>query len=407
MRRPEERSGEAGAVSNGLGALLWIIAFSLMLQPMSTDFYLASLPAIGVAFAASPSQVQDTLTFFALGFGVAQLVVGPLTDYFGRRPVLLLGVLLFAGASAVCAFAASMEMLVAGRVGEAIGCCTAVVVARSIIRDAFTLAEGAHVMARASSILALGPLLGPILAGYLQTWFGWQAVFVALTLFGSILLLLAFLHLPETLPKGNADALRPAYILAGYRDIARAPAFWAYALPGALSYASIFVFISGSAQVLIKGLGLPSHYFGYCFSLAVCGYLAGTMTCQRLIVRHGVDATLRLGAWLALGAGLGFGLLVLLGLHHWSTAVLAQFMVMFAHGINIPCAQAGATRPFPERAGSASGLSGFVAMLFAMGAGLAVATGFDGSMRPMAMCSVTLGISIFLMNRFGSPSCRT
>ncbi len=403
MTTTEQLNGAPRLIADGLGALLWIIAFSLMLQPLATDFYLASLPAIGVAFSASPSQLQDTLTFFALGFGVAQLAVGPLTDYFGRRPALLVGVLLFAGASGVCAIADSMAMLVAGRVVEAVGCCTAVVVARSIIRDAFTLAEGAHVMARASTILSLGPLFGPILAGYLQTWFGWPAVFVALALFSAILLALVWVHLPETLPGQNGDALRPSYVLTGYAEIARAPMFWAYALPGALSYASLFVFLSGSAQVLISVLKLPPHYFGYCFSLAVCGYLGGTMVCQRLIVRRGVEAALRVGAWLALGSGLGFGALVALGLHHWSTVVLAQFMVMFAHGINMPCAQAGSTRPFPARAGAASGLSGCVMMVCAMAAGLVVAASFDGSMVPMSMCSVALGSAIFVLNRVWPP----
>ena len=118
---------------------------------------------------------------------------------------------------------------------------------------------------------------------------------------------------------------------------------------------------------------------------------------------RGVEAALRVGAWLALGSGVGFGVLVALGLHHWSTVVLAQFMVMFAHGINMPCAQAGSTRPFPARAGAASGLSGCVMMVCAMAAGLVVAASFDGSMVPMSMCSVALGSAIFVLNRVWPP----
>ncbi len=381
------------------GILIWIIGFSLMMQPLSTDFYLASLPFIGTAFSVSAAQVQDTLTYFAVGFGLAQILVGPITDYVGRRPALLCGALLFSLASVLCALAIDMRMLVAGRILQAVGCCTAVLVARAIIRDAFSLAEAAQVMAKASTILAIGPLFGPILGGYLQAWFGWQATFVTLVLFGLMLLALVWFHLPETLPEKNADALRPSYILWAYADIARSPAFWRYALPGALSYAALFVFLSGASQIQITVLHVPPQYFGYLFALGVIGYISGTMSCQRLLPRLGVDATMKLGTTLALGAGLAFVLLVVFGVQHWSTIVIGHFLVVFAHGITFPCSQAGATRPFPERAGYASGLSGFLAMVFAIVTGLAVAHGFDGTMLPMSLCSLTLAVLIFLSGR--------
>jgi DHA1 family bicyclomycin/chloramphenicol resistance-like MFS transporter len=164
--------------------LLWLVTGCMMLQPLSTDLYLASLPGMALDFGVSPAAVQQTLSLFVFGFGTAQLISGPLSDRYGRRPVLIGGLALYLVSGLACALAPSLGWLIAARFVQAIGCCTAVVVARAIIRDAYSPAEGARVMARALSLLALAPILGPILGGYLQVGFGWRAAFVALALAG-------------------------------------------------------------------------------------------------------------------------------------------------------------------------------------------------------------------------------
>ena len=169
--------------------LLWLVTGCLMLQPLSTDLYLASLPSMASDFAVSPAAVQQTLSLFVFGFGAAQLISGPLSDRHGRRPVLIGGLSVYLLASLACALSPALDWLVAARFVQAIGCCTAVVVARAIIRDAYSPAEGARVLAKASSLLSLAPILGPILGGYLQVSFGWRAAFVALALAGLICLM--------------------------------------------------------------------------------------------------------------------------------------------------------------------------------------------------------------------------
>jgi DHA1 family bicyclomycin/chloramphenicol resistance-like MFS transporter len=385
--------------ANSPGLLLAVVASSLMLQPLCTDLYLSSLPPIGRYFSVPPAAAQQTLALFVLGFGVAQLVAGPVSDRYGRRPTLLGGLALFVIASGLCAAAATLGLLLAGRLLQAVGCCTAVVIARAIVRDAHDPAEGARVVALATSLMALAPLLGPVAGAYLQVAYGWRAAFVFVAVFGAALLLLVARRFAETSDHRHVDALRPSGIVAGWREILGVPAFWAYALPGALSYGSIFVFIAGAPFVLTDVLGVPTVWFGYAWAFGVSGFLAGTMVCRRLFVRIGMVRAARLGATLSGGAGLLFAAAALLGLRHWATVVLSQFLVMFAHGINWPCAQVGAVAPFARRAGTAAGLLGFFTMGAALLVGNWVGWSFDGTLYPMAFTSAVLGILLMSSSR--------
>ena len=376
-------------------ALLWLISGCLMLQPLSTDLYLATLPHLARHFDATPAAVQQTLSLFVIGFGSAQLIIGPLSDRYGRRPVLLVGIGLYVAASIACALADSMGALIATRFAQAVGCCSAVVIARAIIRDVYTPAEGAHVIAQASSLLALAPIVGPIAGGYLQTSFGWRAAFVVLAAFGAGLGLLAWRMLGETNRHRDPAATRPSSLAATYRSIARRPEFWAYTLPGALSFASIFVFISGSSFVLINVLKVPTQYFGYCFAFGVGGYLLGTLVCRRLLVRIGIERTLTIGTTGSAIAGCLFAVAIALGLIHWATVVGALFLTMFAHGLNFPCCQTGAVAPFPKSAGAAAGLLGFFTMVAALVVGTWVGAGHDGTLNPLSRTAAAVGLSVF------------
>ena len=385
--------------------LLWLVTGCMMLQPLSTDLYLASLPGMAADFGVSPAAVQQTLSLFVFGFGTAQLVSGPLSDRYGRRPVLISGLALYLVSGLACALTPSLDWLIAARFVQAVGCCTAVVVARAIVRDAYAPAEGARVMARALSLLALAPIFGPILGGYLQVAFGWRAAFVALALAGAAMWLASMRHLTESNSQLNSDAMRPGHLVATYRDVLRTPAFWAFALPGSLSYASIFVFISGTPFVLIKVLGVPTQYYGYLFAVGVLGYLGGTLICRRLLGRIGVPRVLALGTSLGMLSGIGFLILVLAGVSHWTLVVMAQFVVMTAHGINFPCAQSGSMAPFPEKAGAAAGLFGCLVMYAALASGTWVGSSHDGTLLPLASISATVGVILFagtrLLARYG------
>lgn len=383
--------------------LLWLITGCLMLQPLSTDLYLASLPHLTSYFSATPAAVQQTLSLFVIGFGTAQLISGPLSDRYGRRPVLGGGLVTYLLASIGCALAPSLALLVAGRFIQAVGCCTAVVVARAIIRDAYAPAEGARMLAKASSLLSLVPIFGPIAGSYLQVVFGWRAAFALQTLFCAILAWAAWRWFLETNAAKNPEAMRLEGLARSYARIATTPAFWAYTLPGALSYGSIFVFISGASFVLIRVLGIATEYYGYIHSLGVVGYLVGTIVCRRLLGRIGIDATLRVGTTLSLIGGLTFAGLALAGVNHWAVVLGCMFLCMCAHGINFSCTQAGAVAPFPQQAGAAAGLMGFFTMVVALLVSTWVGASFDGTLLPLALTSAAVGLLLFASARVLLP----
>ncbi|SNT15064.1 MFS transporter, DHA1 family, bicyclomycin/chloramphenicol resistance protein [Noviherbaspirillum humi] len=375
--------------------LILLVTAFMALQPLSTDLYLASLPSLASGFGVPLSTVQLTLSLFVIGFGGAQLIVGPLSDRFGRRPVLLAGLSLYLAASILCALAPSMAMLIFARFLQALGCCAGVIIARAVVRDAYAPQDGARVMARCSTWLSLAPLLGPILGSYLQVTFGWRAAFVAHTLISAVVLLLTIQRLPETNTVKNPHATDPRGLLASYRLILGSREFWLHALPGAFSYGAIFCFISGSSIVLIRVLTVPTAWFGFCFAFGVSGYLIGTLLCRRLLPRMGTQSAFRLGTLLSMGAGLLFLASVAAGVAHWSQVLVVMFLIMSAHGINFPIAQSGAVTPFPQQAGTAAGLMGALNMLVALLVGTVVGATHNGTLYPLAIIACVLGMLVY------------
>ena len=366
-----------------------------MLQPMSTDFYLASLPGLTQTFAASVATVQLTLSVFIIAFGTMQLVIGPLSDRLGRYPVTIAGIALYAAASVGCALAPSIEWLILARFFQAIGCCTAVVVARAVVRDVFDPLAGAKVLAQASTLLAIGPLFGPILGSFLEVRFGFRAIFAFQAVFSGALLVATLARLPETNPDRDATATRPMALLRNYARVLRSRQFLSYALVGATSYAGLFAFISGSPFVLIRVLGVPTAYFGFGFAFCVVGYLFGTIACRRLLARRGIVRTLKVSGCISASGGLTMALLAIVGVQHWAAILVPQFVCMLAHGISFPCSQAGGVAPFPRQAGAAAGVLGFLTMALAALVGWWIGISNNGTVYPLVFTIAAAGVAVF------------
>ncbi len=383
----------------GHAPILVLVTAMLMMQPLSTDLYLASLPSLATVFSVPVSTVQLTLSLFVIGFGGAQLIVGPMSDRFGRRPVLLGGLGLYVMASALCALAETINLLIAARFLQALGCCAAVMVARAIVRDAYAPEYSARVIARASTWISLAPIIGPILGSYLQVSFGWRAAFVALGVFSACVMAACILRLPETNEHKNPAATNLQGLIANYRLVLGSREFWLHVMPGALSYGGIFMFISGSSFVLIKVLGVPTQWFGFCFGAGVSGYMTGTLVCRRLLKTISGEQALRIGTTVSMAAGVYFLIATLLGLWHWAMVVLAMFLSMVAHGINFPVTQSGAVAPFAKQAGTAAGLMGAIFMAFAFVIGSIVGATHNGTLYPLALLACALGSLNFLSVR--------
>ena len=381
--------------------LVVLIGFYLMLQPLATDFYLASLPGLARTFDTTAAQAQLTLSVFVLAFGLMQLVAGPLSDRYGRRPVLLAGVALYALASIACALAPSIAVLIAARFVQAVGCCAAVVVARAIVRDVFDPQAGAHAVAQASSILALGPLFGPILGSLLEVRFGYRAAFVVIAMIALALLWATASRLPETNRHLDQGATRLRALAANYGAVLRSGGFRAHTLVGAATYGGLFAFISGSPFVMTQLLGVPTAWFGFGWAFCVSGYLLGTIACRRLLARRSVARTLQAGAALALGAGAAMTALAAAGVHHWAALLIPQFAYFTAHGINFPCAQAGSVAPFERRAGAAAGLFGFLLMMAAALIGFWIGVSWNGTVYPLVLTVAAAALVVFATVNLG------
>jgi MFS transporter, DHA1 family, multidrug resistance protein len=374
-----------------------IVAFLLTamvaLGPISTDLYLPSLPAIGAAFAVDSARVQLTLSVFLAGFAVSQLIYGPLSDRFGRRPLILGGMAIYLLASLACAFATSIEMLVLARFAQAVGACVGPVLGRAAVRDIYGRERAARMLAYMGMVMALAPAFGPILGGILEVHFGWRANFLALAAFAVVLLAATVVTLPETNQWKSRDATRPGRLVATYLGLLRHRSYIGYVLIVAFTYSGIFSFISGSSFVLIGLLGLSPDVYGFCFAAIVVGYMIGAFLSGRFTLRLSLERMVQFGTAVQILGGLAGVALYAAGIVTVTSIVGPVVVFMIGTGLVLPNAQAGAIGPFPRIAGSASALLGFFQMGLAALVGIAVGHGSGQSALPMmaAIALVALG----------------
>jgi MFS transporter, DHA1 family, multidrug resistance protein len=397
------------AVSHALAALA--LALLLGLQPITTDIYLPALPLLARDLAAPMSAVQLTMSALILSFGIAQLFWGPVADRIGRRPVLLSGLLLFTLASIGSVLAASIELLIAWRALQGACMAAAVVCARAMLRDLYEPHEGAQVMSLGLSGLGVIAIAGPVLGGLVAAGSGWRAALALVAVCGALTLAFVALRLPETLPARNPQATRLAPLLATWRRIARHPTFVAWTLLVSCTYGGLFTVLAGSSFVYIDVLGLSPASYGVAMASGSLAYLAGTFVCRRWIPRHGIAGTVWRGAFFTLAGGLAITGLALAGVMDVWAMLLPQWLFAFGHGIHQPCGQAGAVGPFPQAAGAAAALAGFVLAITAFGIGLWLGRALDGTVLPYALgvgfwALLTSTVAWTLVQRCSAPAAR-
>ena len=388
-----------------------LLALLIGLQPLSTDLYLPALPALTTGFGASMTQAQLTLTALVLALGISQLFWGPVSDRFGRRPVLLMGLASYALASVACALAPSMEMLIFWRAVQGAAMGAGVVCGRAVVRDLYEPVEGARVMSKAMSGLAVIACASPPLGGLLSDLFGWRVALTALALFGVTTLALLLWGYKETIPQKNPQALAPARLLANWLLVLRHPTFQAFSALTAVSYAGLFTILAASSFVYIQVLGWSKTGYGLAMLANSLAYMAGTFLCRRLLTRFGVRRSVALAGAVSLGAGTLIGGLALAGVQSGWALLLPQCLFMIGHGVHQPCGQSGAVGPFPEVAGAASAVNGFLVMLMAFAVGSWLGTHMDGSVLPLALgvwfwSAVTALVAWTLVRRHGQSGKR-
>lgn len=395
MSAAPPQPGGASLRAGGPDRQAWqVLALALLLglQPVTTDLYLPALPALRTELQAGMGAAQLTLSALMLAFGLGQLLLGPLSDRLGRRPVLLGGLSAYTLAALGAALAPDVQVLVACRALQGLALAAAVVVGRAMLRDWYEPRQGARVMARALSGLGLLALASPLVGGLAVTLLGWRWAMAATAVMGALTLALIALRIPESLARPDPLALRPSRLWANWRLVLGHPVFRAYALLTALAYATLYTFLAGSSFVFIEVLGLRHAVYGGLVAAGAGLYVAGTLLCRRWLSHLSVAQTAARGAVFTCAGALGMGLAAfVLPPSPWAL-MIPHIGIMLGHGVLQPCSQAGAVGPFPQQAGAAAALSGFIIALGAFGVGAWLSRSLDGTVTPMAATMMVLGL---------------
>ena len=365
-------------------APLWVLVLVTLSGTMAMHIFVPALPVAGEALGAEPSGMQQTITLYVIGLALGQLIYGPVSDTWGRRPALLVGLSLYFSASVLALFAPSLQWLVAARLLQALGGAAGITLGRAIVRDIAPPDRVTRDLALLNLLTLVGPGLSPIVGAYLADHFGWRAIYVFLVCIGSAMLFCAWKLLPET--NLNRRPLAITRIALDYGSLLANPRFAAFMLGGACSSTARYPYLATAPYIVHEQLGLPIRYVGWFAASTIVGAGLGTFLTRKLAGRWPAERFLYIGSGLGLGLATLFLCIQALG---WLSAplLLALMVVMtFGAGMASPAALSralGATTP--ALAGTAAGLYGFAQM--AMGAVGTMLVGFGEV--PALACAVT------------------
>ena len=364
------------------GQIVAFVTVLVAVAQISISIYLPSMPALAEIFATEPSVVQLTVTVYMLGAAVSQLIVGPLSDRFGRKPVLLVGLAIYIAASAAAMLAPTIEALIGARLVQSIGAMAGPVIGRAIIRDRFDRSRAAQVMAWVGLALAISPALAPVIGAAVHEAVGWRANFGLLVAFGIFIAYMAWGHLEETNKTPQTGAGVRA-LAANYVVLLTSPAFLAYALVTGFVFGAMFAFLAEGPFLFINLMGFSPTGYAWFSAVTVGGFAAGTYVTSKLTLKIGIDTMIRLGLVPVVAAGaLLVGLAYAAPMSAW--AIIGPLtLMMFGMGLVMPNGFAGAISVHPEIAGTGSALIGFLQMGLAAVATFVAPMVADGTQVPM------------------------
>ncbi len=350
--------------AEALPAAILLVALSAV-APLTVDMFLPSMPAMAVEFGVPESTMQLAVTLFIVSFAGSQIVYGPASDRYGRRPLLLAGMAIFTVGGAVALTAQSATMLIVGRVLQGLGGGAGPALAQAIVLDVYGRQRAARVLSYMAIALPLAPALAPIAGGFLHEAFGWRSVFVTLALAGIVLATGYRALLPETNIARSDRARGLGGLLADYRTVLRSRTYVAYALVMGLMFSGQLVFISTSSFVLIDELGLDPRVYGFSFAFVALGIMAGATWSSRLVTKRAAHEVVQLGVLVSVAGSTAMAALAWADVQHVAAVLAPMFVTAIGLGLTRPSAMAGALVPFPQIAGLASALLGFTQMLVA------------------------------------------
>lgn len=376
--------------------IIIILGLLAAIGPLSIDTYLPSLPAIASDLDVATALVEQSVSAFFFGLAAGQIVCGPLSDRYGRRPVLFAGLGVYLLASIACVIAPSATMLIAARAVQGLGAASTAAAGRAVIRDVWSGDRAAQAMSFVMMVMAFAPLLAPIIGGQIDAYFGWRAVFWLMLGFGVLLIALVALRLPETNGPERRAGVRIGATFRAYGHVLAGGHAWSYLLCGGLSYAAMFGYITGSPFVYMQFFGIDPQYFGLFFGLNVIGLVAGNWLNSRYVMRLGNRRLLGIGSAVSL-----LGALALLVCAHTGTGglvaiVITLFITVGPVSMVGADAIAGLLNLHPHNAGAASALFGVSQFGLGAVAGVLVGVLFTGTPVAMAEAMVIMAAGSFV-----------
>ena len=381
--------------SLGFTVLLGVL---IALPALGTDLYVPALPVLAQALGGDADAAQFTLTTYFIGLAAGQLLWGPLSDRFGRKPVLLAGLLVMLASSVLVFFLSSILAVAGVRLAQGLGMSSGALIGRTIVRDLHAREQAARMLASMTVVFSIVPIAAPVAGALLAGSAGWRAVFAGMAIVGFILIV-AMKSLPETAP-AQRRSVHPGAIARSFVSILGDRRFLSPFLLVFCAHVGILAWVSNSAFTLVRGLGVGTVAYGLMFALVMLGQITGAWAASRLVLRLGIPRLLRFGALLMLLAGAAAAALAWGGASHWLAVTLPFTLLLFGTALIVPNATAAALTPFPGSAGAASSIIGAIG--FTAGALISTALGaaYDGTARPMASAAALAGIGAFLFERF-------
>lgn len=374
--------------SHKLPSWLLLIGAMTAVGPVTIDMYLPGFPAIEREFATQG--VEKTMSAYLIGIALGQLVYGPISDRFGRKPPLYAGFALYALGSLGCMIASSMEMLMSMRVLQALGACGGMVIGRAIIRDRCEPHEAARAFSMLMAIVSLGPILAPSMGGIVVTVFGWRGVFVFQALLAVLLVIAMHFVLTETRDPSSVRPLSVPAVAIDYHTLIRDPAFIGYTLAGAFGMASLFAYVTGAPAVLIERYGLSPQQFGWLLGVNGFAFMAASRLNIVALRKKTPSQLLARAVWVPAGVGLALCALTLaFDVPLW---LFVAFQLSFFVGVArvTPHAAALGLGPYSHIAGAASAMMGALQSTIPMLVGFVLAYFNDGEPSTLAIL-MTIG----------------
>jgi len=343
-------------------SIILILGSLTALAPFSIDMYLPGFPAIAKDLNTSAAKVSLSLTGFFIGISAGQLLYGPLLDRFGRKIPLYTGLVVYIIASIACAFSHSIDSLIVLRFIQALGSCAATVTAVAMVRDIFPVKDSAKVFSLLILVLGASPMIAPTVGGYVTAAFGWHYVFIILTVIGVLVLLASIFFLPDNYVPDKTLSLKPLPIINNFLLVIKHPQFYTYTFTGAIAFAGLFAYVSGSPVIFMNVFGTSGKVYGWIFAFLSIGFIGSSQANTLLLRSFSSQQIVRIALICYSIIAVAFFIVTIAGLLTLPLVIVFLFLMLATIGIANPNTASLSLAPFEKNAGSASALMGALQM---------------------------------------------